>query len=93
MDYPTLVPIEGKTGIDAIEEYIDKIVAEQRFLAEFPPGYVEELLRSYTSDYKDQFFNLSEIVINKCKTDPNQCIHGSVFYFVIEYYGMEGEKL
>ena len=37
--------------------------------AEFPPGYVEELLRSYTSDYKDQFFNLSEIVF-KCKTDP-----------------------
>ncbi len=62
MDYPTVVPIEGKTGIDAIEEYIDKIQAEQRFLAKFPPGYVEELLRAYTADYKDQFFNLSEIV-------------------------------
>lgn len=65
-----IAPIEGKTGIDAIEEYIDKIAVEQRFFAKFPPGYVEELLRSYTSDYKDQFFNLSEIVINKCKTDP-----------------------
>ena len=69
MDYPTPVPVEGKTGIDAIEEYIDKIEAEQRFLAKFPPGYVEEILRSFTADYKDQFFNLSEIVF-KCKTDP-----------------------
>ena len=66
MDYPTVVPVEGKTGIDAIEEYIDKIQAEQRFLAKFPPGYVEEVLRAYTSDYKDQFFNLSEIVFDMC---------------------------
>ncbi len=70
MDYPTVVPVEGKTGIDAIEEYIDKIQAEQNFLAKFVPGYVEQVLRAYTADYKDQFFNLSEIVINKCKTDP-----------------------
>ena len=62
MDYPTAVPIEGKTGIDAIEEYIDKIQAEQHFLAKFAPGYVEQVLSAYTADYKDQFFNLSEIV-------------------------------
>ncbi len=62
MDYPTVVPVEGKTGIDAIEEYIDKIQAEQNFLAKFAPGYVEQVLRAYTADYKDQFFNLSEIV-------------------------------
>ena len=58
MDYPTMAPITGKTGIDAIEEYIDKIAAEQHFLSSFPPGYVEEKLKAYTSDYKDQFFNL-----------------------------------
>ena len=62
MDYPMVVPVEGKTGIDAIEEYIDKIQAEQNFLAKFAPGYVEQVLRAYTADYKDQFFNLSEIV-------------------------------
>ena len=62
MDYPTMAPITGKTGIDAIEEYIDKIAAEQHFLSSFPPGYVEEKLKAYTSDYKDQFFNLSEII-------------------------------
>ncbi|MCR4807097.1 MAG: DUF6179 domain-containing protein [Lachnospiraceae bacterium] len=62
MDYPTTVPVEGKTGIDAIEEYVDRIAEEQRFLASFPPGYVESVLRSYTPDYRDHFFNLTEIV-------------------------------
>ena len=62
MDYPVAVPIEGKTGIDAIEEYIEKIAAEQRYLASFPPGYVEDVLRAYTPDYTDQFFNLLEIM-------------------------------
>lgn len=62
MDYPTIEPIRNKTGIDAIEEYIDKITAEQHFLASFAPGYVEVVLRNYTPDYKNHFFNLSEIV-------------------------------
>lgn len=62
MDYPTMVPVKGKMGIDAIEEYIDKIAAEQVFLSRFPPGYVEGLLKAYTPDYRDHFFNLSEIV-------------------------------
>ena len=62
MDYPTPVPVTGKTGIDAIEEYVDKLIAEQRFLASFPPGYVEEVLKSYTPDYKDHFFNITEII-------------------------------
>ena len=64
MDYPTMVPIVDKTGIDAIEEYVDKIAAEQHFLSSFAPGYVEERLRSYTPDYKDQFFNLSDIILS-----------------------------
>ncbi len=62
MDYPTMVPVKDKMGIDAIEEYIDKIAAEQVFLSRFPPGYVEGLLKAYTPDYRDHFFNLSEIV-------------------------------
>ncbi len=62
MDYPTMVPVKDKTGIDAIEEYIEKIAAEQQFLSRFPPGYVEGLLEEYTPDYRDHFFNLSEIV-------------------------------
>ena len=62
MDYPTMVPVKDKTGIDAIEEYIEKIAAEQHLLSRFPPGYVEGLLKAYTPDYRDHFFNLSEIV-------------------------------
>ncbi len=62
MDYPTPVPVIGKTGIDAIEEYVDKLIDEQRFLASFPPGYIEDVLRSYTPDYKNHFFNITEII-------------------------------
>ncbi len=62
MDYPTPVPVTGKTGIDAIEEYVDKLIAEQRYLASFPAGYVEEVLESYTPDYKNHFFNITEII-------------------------------
>ncbi len=64
MDYPTVVPIQKKSGIDAIEEYVDKIAAEQHFLSSFAPGYVEEVLKSYTPDYRDQFFNLSDIILS-----------------------------
>ena len=64
MDYPTVVPIQDKSGIDAIEEYVDKIAAEQHFLSSFAPGYVEEVLKSYTPDYRNQFFNLSDIILS-----------------------------
>ena len=38
--------------INILLEKVDKIQAEQNFLAKFAPGYVEQVLRGYTADYK-----------------------------------------
>ena len=60
LDYPTLCPIQGKTGIDAIEEYVRLIYAEQRFLKKLPARYVQSVLCHWDPDYQRQFYNIAK---------------------------------
>ncbi len=46
LDYPTLLPVEGLSGIDAIEQYLNNISLEQRFLGAFDESCVCEVLSS-----------------------------------------------
>lgn len=62
MDYPVLVPLNGKTGIDAVAEYIRCIALEQRLLGAFQEGFVTDLLTRFHSGYRRQYFNLSRVV-------------------------------
>lgn len=63
MDYPTLVPVNGETGIHAVARYIHLISLEQKFLGKLPSVYVCNTLRAYCIDYKNMFFNISNIVL------------------------------
>lgn len=63
MDYPTIRPIMGITGIDAVYEYVKCISLEQKFLHEIPVKYAENILLRYHKGYKRQFFNLCGIIL------------------------------
>lgn len=63
MDYPTILPIENLSGIDAIERYVEWISLEQRFMGVFKEEYVREILSKFDPDYEQQFFNLCSVFL------------------------------
>lgn len=65
LDYPTLLGVEKENGIDAIDQYLQYVELEQRFLAEFPEDYVVECLQNYHEDYEELLINLSSIVLRE----------------------------
>lgn len=73
-DYPTLWspdalypdfmrPAHCWQGIEAIERYITCICLEQKFLGRLPQGYVVQILDAYDGSYRDQFYNICEVVL------------------------------
>lgn len=63
MDYPVLCPIIGKTGIGAIEKYVEYICLEQKFMGALPDEYVQQVLYRFQADYRKQFYNICNIVL------------------------------
>lgn len=63
MDYPTIAPVTGITGVDAVYEYVKYISFEQRFLQKFPAEYVCRILEKHHGGYRKQFFNLCGIIL------------------------------
>lgn len=63
MDYPTICPITGCCGIDAIEKYIEYISYEQQFLGALPEAYIRGILYRFQADYSKQFYNICSIVL------------------------------
>ena len=63
MDYPTIRPIIGSSGIDAIESYVKAISLEQQFLHAIPQETVFKILQQYQADYHKQFYNICSIVL------------------------------
>lgn len=54
LDYPLLSGMgetPGRTGIDAVYEYVRCICIEQRFLNQFPETYVIQVLRNYAEEH------------------------------------------
>ncbi len=63
MDYPTICPITGCSGIDAMESYVKAISLEQQFLHAIPQETVFKILQQYQADYHKQFYNICSIVL------------------------------
>ena len=63
MDYPTICPVSGKSGIDAIEKYVKYISYEQKFLGAFPRQYVYEVLERDQADHKNGFDNICRVIL------------------------------
>jgi hypothetical protein len=63
MDYPIIGWLDGATGIDAIEKYVDCISLEQQFLRMLPNDYIFSVLTTFQADYRKQFYNICLIVL------------------------------
>ncbi len=72
LDYPLLAGIgeaSGRTGIDAVYEYVRCICIEQRFLNQFPETYVIQVLRNYAEEHVQggmRPLRYEEIIENLC---------------------------
>ena len=63
MDYPTICPITDKSGIDAIEIYVEDIAYEQTFMNALPQEYVCDVLYRFQAGYRKQFYNICSIIL------------------------------
>lgn len=63
MDYPTICPVRGKYGIDAIETYVQYISYEQKFMSMFQRQYVCEVLGRDHSDFKNGYHNICRVIL------------------------------
>ena len=63
MDYPTICPVRGKCGIDAIELYVKYISYEQKFMGAFQKQYVYEVLERDQADHKNGFDNICRVIL------------------------------
>ena len=63
MDYPTICPVTGKSGIDAIETYVKYIFYEQKFMGAFQRQYIYEVLGRDHADHKNGFDNICRVIL------------------------------
>lgn len=63
LDYPTILPIEGHCGIDAIYLYLQYIALEQKFLSLIPYDQVITALMCYHNEYEELFINICSVVL------------------------------
>ena len=63
LDYPVLKDLGGRTGVDAVWEYMMCIAVEQRFLGKLPASLVREMLMAYHEEYEGLIENLCSILL------------------------------
>lgn len=63
LDYPILININDKCGINAIYSYLNYIQLEQNFLNSLPESFVKKILVLYSKNYKSLFINICSIVL------------------------------
>lgn len=64
LDYPVLINLDEKTGIDLMETYLECIEKECRLLSKFAPDTITHLLESIMPSYKELYMdNLCEPVL------------------------------
>lgn len=62
-DYPTLVSLDGKCGIDAIYCYLQYIQLEQKFLQKLPYEYCIRVLKNQSYYYEELLINVVSPII------------------------------
>ncbi len=63
MDYPTICPVNRKSGIDAMETYVKYISYEQIFMGAFEKHYIYEILGRDQSDLKNGYHNICRVIL------------------------------
>lgn len=65
MDYMVLKQLQEFNGVDVIDQYLNCIRLEQKFLKQFPEEYVREVLITSEPEYEVLFINPCGIVLRK----------------------------
>ena len=65
LDYPILISMGERKGIDAINFYLQCVMVEQKFLNKLQRNYVSDVLRLYSHDYRGLIINVPFIVLKK----------------------------
>lgn len=63
LDYPILIDINDKCGINIIYSYLNCIQLEQTFLNSLPESFTKKILHLYSKNYKSLFINICSIVL------------------------------
>lgn len=63
IDYPLAVSEEDLVGIEYIEDYLNKVLLENKFCACFEDNEVEALLRGYNKDSNQMLINIFKLVL------------------------------
>lgn len=66
LDYPVLVSMEDRCGVDRILAYLNCIRMEQKFLGKFPEPLVRQALAAHLPDYGELFENLAGMMLGYC---------------------------
>lgn len=63
LDYPILMDISERSGVDAVLQYMRCIEYEQQILGQFDREYIRSILQRYHQDYRHLFENICQIVM------------------------------
>lgn len=64
LDYPLILEVTDRCGIDLIYQYLVVIKLEQEFLSLLPQNYIMEVLDSYHSECASLFINVCSIILH-----------------------------
>lgn len=63
IDYPLAIDEEDLVGIEYIEDYLNKIILENKFCSYFDGSEIEALLKGFNKDSKHMLINIFQLVL------------------------------
>lgn len=63
IDYPLLYDPMDITGIEYLNEYLSHLLIEHTICSQVPSGAIEKLMKVYSINYKEDLFNVCELVL------------------------------
>lgn len=63
IDYQLAIDVRNLAGVEYLEEYLNKVVLENKFCAFFKPEQVEALLKGFNKDYVHMLINIFQLVL------------------------------
>lgn len=66
IDYPLAIDVANLIGVEYIEEYLNKIILENKFCSYFDAAEIEALLKGFNKSYSHMLINIFQLVLTNC---------------------------
>lgn len=63
IDYPLAVDVVNLVGVEYLEEYLNRLILENKFCALFDTEEIEALLKGFNKDYAHMLINVFQLVL------------------------------